>query len=65
MKISTIAIAFAALVAAGSIAPSVADAANARHPYRKVNHMNDRGNRTGDAAVERLNQQQLDMNRTQ
>ena len=51
--------AFAALVAVGSIAPSVAYAANARHPYRNVNHANDAGNRKGDAEVERLNAQQL------
>ena len=63
MMKSTFAIAFAAVLALGALAPSVAQAANARHPYRNINHANDRGNRTGDAATDRLNQQQLDLHR--
>ncbi len=60
---SSIAIAFAALLAAGSFAPSIAQAANARHPYRHVNHANDRGNRTGDPETAKLNQNQIDIHR--
>ena len=61
MKLSTLATLAAAVLALGSVAPGIAQAANARHPYRNVNHANDRGNRTGDAATDRLNQQQLQM----
>jgi hypothetical protein len=60
MKFSTLAAALAVTVAAGAVAPSVALAANARHPYRNVNHANDAGNRKGDAETAKLNQQQLD-----
>ncbi len=63
MKTSVV-IAFAALLATGALAPSVAHAANARHPYRHVNHANDRGNRSGDSETARLNQQQIDIHRT-
>ena len=58
MKFSTLAIALAASVAVGSLAPAMA--ANAKHPHSNVNHANDAGNGTGDAAVAKLNQQQLD-----
>ena len=60
MKLSTIAAVFAAILAFGTIAPSVAQAAHARHPHRHVTRSMDRGARTGDAAVERLNQSVLD-----
>ena len=60
MKFSIVTTVFAAVLALGVVAPSVVQAANARHPYKNVNRANDRGNRTGDAAVERLNQAQLD-----
>ena len=60
MKIVTLTVALAATLAAGALAPSIAHAANARHPYRNVNHANDAGNRKGDAETARLNQQQLD-----
>ena len=56
----------AAVIAAMGLsvaAPSIASAANARHPYRNVNHANDKGNPTGDPETARLNQQQLDQNR--
>ena len=52
----------AATLAGSAFAPA-AFAANAKHPYRNVNHANDAGNRTGDAATDRLNQQQLDQAR--
>lgn len=64
MKTSAVALVVATTLAAGSLAPSIAQAANARHPYRHVNHANDRGNRSGDAEVARLNQQQLDRAKT-
>ncbi len=54
--------AIAATLASGAIAPA-AFAANAKHPYKNVNHANDAGNRTGDMATDRLNQQQLDQAR--
>lgn len=38
---------------------SVVNVANERRPYRNVNRRNDRGNNTGDAQVERLNQESL------
>ena len=60
MKLSTLTIALAATFAIGSAAPSLALAANAKHPHSNVNHTNDAGNSTGDAAVAKLNQQQLD-----
>ena len=59
MKTFALTAALAAIVAVGSIAPSVAYAANARHPYSHVNHANDAGNRKGDAETDRLNAQQL------
>ena len=52
-----------AAIAAMGIAvasPTIASAANARHPYRNVNHANDKGNRPGDAETAKLNQQSLD-----
>ena len=54
--------AIAATLAGGAIAPA-AYAANAKHPYKNVNHANDAGNRTGDMATDKLNQQQLDQAR--
>ncbi len=60
MKFSALALAFAAIVASGS----VAQAANARHPYKHVNHAIDRGNRSGDSETARLNQQQIDRAKT-
>ena len=60
---SSIAFAFAVLLAAGVAAPSIAQAANARHPHRNVNHRIDRGNSTGDAETARLNQNQIDIHR--
>ncbi len=42
------------------LAPATALAANAKHPYTNVNKSNDKGNDSGDAAVAKLNQQQLD-----
>ena len=63
MKMPVLTAAFAAILAV-SLAPSLAQAANAKHPYKHVNHANDRGNRTGDAEVARLNQQQLDRAKT-
>ena len=62
MKKFALLTAIAATLAGGALAPA-AFAANARHPYRNVNHANDAGNRTGDAATDRLNQQQLDQAR--
>jgi Spy/CpxP family protein refolding chaperone len=56
----TFATAFAALLVAAAAIPTVAQAANARHPYHNINKVNDKGNNTGDAAVAKLNQQQLD-----
>jgi hypothetical protein len=47
-------------LAATLIVPTVAMAANAKHPYHHVNHKNDAGNSTGDDATAKLNQQQLD-----
>lgn len=38
---------------------SVVEVANQRRPYQNVNRRNDRGNDTGNAEVERLNQQSL------
>ena len=46
-----------------SAAPA-ALAANARMPYRNVDHSNDAGNDTGDAQVDQLNNAQLDQNYT-
>ena len=63
MKLSTLALAFAATLAAGTVATTAAQAANARHPYRNVNHANDKGNRSGDTETARLNQQQIDQHR--
>ncbi len=60
MKLSTLAVALAATFAFAAAAPSMALAANAKHPHSNVNHSNDAGNSTGDAAVAKLNQQQLD-----
>lgn len=50
-----------ALIVAGGIAfwRSPSFSANAHHPYQNVNHRNDRGNNTGDAATVRLNDAQL------
>ena len=62
MKKLALLTALIATVAAGFVAPS-AMAANARHPYRNVNHANDKGNPTGDPATAKLNQQQLDQAR--
>lgn len=64
MKSTALSAILAATLAAGALAPSIASAANARHPYKNVNHANDKGNRTGDAATDRLNQMQLDQVRT-
>ena len=55
----------AALVMAATVSAGPALAANAKHPYRNIDHSVDRGNATGDREVERLNQQQLDMLRGQ
>ena len=60
MKHHALLTALAATLAVGAIAPSVALAANAKHPYQNVNHANDKGNRTGDPETAKLNQQQLD-----
>lgn len=38
---------------------SVLEVANQRRPYQNVNRRNDRGNNTGDAQTEQLNQQSL------
>ena len=54
-------IATAALALAVSAAPQ-AMAANARAPYKNVNHANDDGNNTGDSQIEQLNAAQLDQN---
>ena len=62
MKKFALLTAVAATLAGGALAPA-AFAANAKHPYKNVNHANDAGNRTGDAATDRLNQQQLDQAR--
>ena len=56
-------ITLAAAFAVTALSP-VAFAANARHPYRHINKANDKGGDTGDAAVARLNQQQLDQIKT-
>ena len=64
MKFSTVAVALAVTFAAGAAVPSMALAANSRHPYKNVNHANDAGNRKGDAETAKLNQQQLDQNKT-
>ncbi len=45
---------------AWGLAPTAALAANAKHPYANVHKATDKGNDTGDAAVAKLNQQQLD-----
>ena len=45
---------------AGTLAPVSALAANAKHPYTNVNKANDKGNDPGNAATDKLNQQQLD-----
>ncbi len=63
MKLSTSAAIIAAAFAMVSVAPSAAMAANAKHPYKNVNHANDKGNPNGDRETARLNQQQLDQNR--
>ncbi len=63
MKKFALLTALATTLATGALAPA-AFAANAKHPYRNVNHTNDAGNRTGDAATDQLNQQQLDQART-
>ena len=62
MKSSALLTGLIAIAVAGFVAPS-AMAANARHPYHRVNHANDKGNSTGDADTARLNQQQLDQAR--
>ena len=54
--------AVAATLVSSALAPA-AFAANARHPYKNVNHANDAGNRSGDADTDKLNQQQLDQAR--
>lgn len=38
---------------------AIIDVANARRPYQNVNRRNDRGNDTGNAQTEQLNQQSL------
>ncbi len=43
-----------------TMAPNAVLAANAKHPYTNVHKATDKGNDTGDAAVAKLNQQQLD-----
>ena len=63
MKIFTPAALLAATFAFAVVAPTVAMAANAKHPYKNVNHANDKGNRKGDAETDKLNQMQLDQNR--
>ena len=50
MKKIALLTALAATFAGGiALAPQAAFAANARHPYKNVNHNNDKGNRTGDS----------------
>ena len=52
-----------AAVAFGVIAaPAAGFAANARHPYGNVHKENDKGNDTGDAKVDQLNDAQLNKN---
>lgn len=63
MKLSTMALALGAALAFTTVLPSMSEAANARHPYRRINRTNDVGNRTGDVETARLNQQQLDQAR--
>lgn len=46
-------------VAAPQRDASVLDVANQRRPYQNVNRRNDRGNDTGDAQTDQLNQQSL------
>ena len=53
----------AAVALTFSAAPA-ALAANARMPYRNIDHSNDAGNTTGDAQVDQLNNAQLDQNYT-
>lgn len=48
--------------AAQPTAPGVQLAANARNPYGNIDRRDDRGNDTGDAQVDRLNEGQLDGN---
>ena len=64
MKIAPTTLALAAALAVGSFAPSIAQAANARHPYHNVNHANDKGNRSGNSVTDQLNQQQIDQHRS-
>ena len=45
---------------AGTLAPVAALAANAKHPYANVHKANDKGNESGDAAVGKLNLQEVD-----
>ncbi len=63
MKKFAILTAIAATLAGGALAPA-AFAANAKHPYKNVNHANDAGNRSGNSMTDQLNQQQLDQART-
>ena len=51
-----------ALGTALTLAPGQVQAANADHPYQKVDKSNDKGNDTGDSKVESLNAAQLDEN---
>ena len=60
MKSFAITCATALTMLAGTLAPVCALAANAKHPYSNVHKATDKGNNTGDAAVAKLNQQQLD-----
>ena len=53
------------LAGAVVVAPHTAFAANAKAPYKNVNKANDKGNDTGDAAVEKLNDQELAKIKTQ
>lgn len=58
-------VAGAAILASFAIAAGPVAAANARHPNQNVDRRVDRGGPTGDARTEQLNQQQLDMARSQ
>lgn len=58
-------VASAAILASFALVSVPAMAANARHPHQNVNKRVDKGGSTGDAKTEQLNQQQLDMARSQ
>jgi len=63
MSLKLIIPACALVLGAGAVlAPHASQAANARTPYANINHANDARNDTGDSAVDRLNDMQLDRN---